>query len=70
MRSYLALTLSAVFGIGFMFPALAEAAGKADPNQRANTVGLASAAIVAGEKATDLERLAAKEVQRYLYRVG
>ncbi len=43
----------------------------AEVNQAAGGRGaFAAAAIVPGDKATDLEKLAAREVQRYLYRIS
>ena len=46
------------------------ATGQQGPKPIDKTVHLASAAIVTGERAADLERLAAKEVQRYLHRIS
>lgn len=66
MKSLAALILSAVFVMHSALAVHADGAVKAD----VKTVHFATAAIVAGEKATDLERLAAKEVQRYLYRIS
>ena len=61
MRSCLALALSLVFVGVSALPGFGDEAQK---------IGLASAVIGSGAKATDLERLAAKEVQRYLFRIS
>ena len=61
MRSCFALVLSVVI-VGVSAPP-----GFGD---EAQMIRLASAVIGTGEKATNLERLAAKEVQRYLYRIS
>jgi hypothetical protein len=66
MKFLAALILSAVFVMGTALPASGGAAAQAD----VKTVSLASAAIVVGDRAADLERLAAKELQRYLYRMS
>ena len=61
MRSCFALVLSV---------ALAGISAPPGLGDEAQTIGLAPAVIGTGAKATDLERLAAGEVQRYLYRIS
>ena len=64
------VSASAIFAVAFACHSASAAAGTTRAETDNKTVHLASAAIVTGERATDLERLAAKEVQRYLHRIS